>query len=382
MAEPTSTRAALRQELARRLNMDFALRIGASSTATDGGTNELIDTNRLRQANDFWNGSWLYIVNDTSGTDNDGEVRLISDFVNSTRSIAVVEPFSAAVANTDEYEIHSPWNALQMHDAINDAIDDGFPEFFDTVMDETIIHLEETMEYSLPTGTAPYYVTQVWIEEVSDKFRGTASGNATSGSGLVDDGQSWDDDKWNGMQVAIYDGTGKGQFATITDTLNNDEVRVAAWLGTGTTAPDNTSKYVIKDTLTEQYAWRRIPSLRFDQAIWPTKMYLTSRYTRSHGMNFRIQYIAKPAALSAESGTTIIPSGFVTAKAMALLHGMKVADSRSDQDRHRYLHQFWESRSEAYKLQNKWRMPKGTLWMEKDTVGDQLPSDYPFSSSE
>jgi len=379
MAEPTSTRAALRQEIARRTNMDFALRIGASSTATDGGTNELIDTNRLRQADDFWNGAWLYIVNDTSGTDNDGEVRLISDFTSDTRSIAVVEPFSAAIANTDEYEIHSPWNALQIHDAINDAIDDGFPEFFDTVMDETVVHLEDTMAYDLPTGIAPYYVTKVWIEEVSDKSRGTAS----SGSSitLVDSTQSWTNDAFNNMTVAIYDGTGKGQFATITDTTAGTTLTVAAWSGTGTTSPSTDSKYVIKDTPTEQYTWRRIPSLRFDQAYWPTKMYLTSRYTRFQGMAFRIQYIAKPAALSAESGTTIIPSGFVIAKAMALLHGMKVADSRSDQDRHRYLHQFWESRSEAYKLQNKWRMPKGTLWMEKDTVGDQLPSDYPFSSS-
>ena len=379
MAEPTSTRAALRQELARRLNMAFALRIGASSTATDGGTNELIDTNRLRQADDFWNGSWLYIVNDTSGTDNDGEVRLISDFVSNTRSIAVVEPFSAAVANTDEYEIHSPWNALQMHDAINDAIDDAFPEFFDTVIDETTIHLEDTMAYDLPTGTAPYYVTKVWMEEVSDKVRGTASGG--SSTTLGDSGQSWDDDKWNGMQVAIYDGTGKGQFATITDTSSSNTLTFSGgWLGTGTTSSTTDSKYVIKDTPTEQYSWRAIPALRFDQAYWPTKMYLTSRYTRSYGNTLRIQYIAKPPSITTEAATTIVPSGFVTAKAQAILHGMRVADSRSDQDRHRYMHQFWESRAEAYKLQNKWRMPKGTLWMEKDSVGDVVPSDYPFSS--
>ena len=380
MAEPTSTRAALRQEIARRVNMDFALRIGASSTATGGTTTTLIDTNNLKQPDDFWNGAWLYIANDASATTNDGKVRLISDFANSSGTMTFLEPLGAANASSDEYEIHSPWNALQIHDAINDAIDDAFPEFFDTVIDETVVHLEDTMAYDLPTSTAPYYVTKVWIEEVSDKFRGTASGG--SSTTLVDSGQSWDNDKWNGMQVAIYDGTGKGQFATITDTSSNNTLTVSAWLGTGTTSPSTDSKYVIKDTPTEQYAWRRIPSLRFDQAIWTTKMYLTSRYTRSHGMNFRIQYIAKPAALSAESGTTIIPSGFVTAKAMALLHGMKVADSRSDQDRHRYLHQFWESRSEAYKLQNKWRMPKGTLWMEKDAQGDQLPSDYPFSSSE
>ena len=376
MAEPTSTRAALRQELARRLNMAFALRIGASSTATAGGTNELIDTNRLRQVDDFWNGSWLYIVNDTSGADNDGAVRLISDFVSSTRSIAVVEPFSAAVANTDEYEIHSPWNALQIHDAINDAIDDAFPEFFDTVVDETTIILEDTLEYSLPTTTTPYYVLGMWLEQVEDKFRGTASGG--SSTTLVDSGQSWDNDKWNGMQVAIYDGTGKGQFATITDTSSSNTLTVAAWLGTGTTSPSTDSKYVIKDTPTEQYSWRRIPALRFDQAYWPTKMYLTSRYTTAYGRAFRIQYIAKPPSITTEAATTIVPSGFVTAKAQAILHGMRVADSRSDQDRHRYMHQFWESRAEAYKLQNKWRMPKGTLWMESDAAGNELPEEYPF----
>jgi len=379
MAEPTSTRAALRQELARRLNMAFALRIGASSTATDGGTNELIDTNRLRQVDDFWNGSWLYIVNDTSGTDNDGAVRLISDFVSSTRSIAVVEPFSAAVANTDEYEIHSPWNALQIHDAINDAIDDAFPEFFDTVVDETTIILEDTLEYSLPTTTTPYYVLGMWLEQVEDKFRGTASGG--SSTTLVDSGQSWDNDKWNGMQVAIYDGTGKGQFATITDTSSSNTLTVAAWLGTGTTSPSTDSKYVIKDTLTEQHDWYRITAARFDQTYWPTKVYLTSNYSSALGRALRVQYIAKPASVTTEAGTTIVPSGFVVAKSQALLHGMRVADSRSDQDRHRYMHQFWESRAEAYKLQNKWRMPKGTLWIEDETAGDPVSSDYPFSAS-
>ena len=173
MAEPTSTRAALRQEIARRVNMDFALRIGASSTATGGTTTTLIDTNNLKQPDDFWNGAWLYIANDASATTNDGKVRLISDFANSSGTMTFLEPLGAANASSDEYEIHSPWNALQIHDAINDAIDDGFPEFFDTVIDETVVHLEDTMAYDLPTGIAPYYVTKVWIEEVSDKFRGT-----------------------------------------------------------------------------------------------------------------------------------------------------------------------------------------------------------------
>jgi hypothetical protein len=234
------------------------------------------------------------------------------------------------------------------------------------------------MDYDLPTTTVPYFVTKIWMEESNDKFRGTASsGSSTT---LVDSGQSWANDKWNGMQVAIYDGTGKGQFATITDTSSSTTLTVAAWLGTGTTSPSTDSKYVIKDTPTQQQVWRRIPSARFDQSYWPTKIYLTARYTHSYGMSLRLQYLAKPGSLSTEAATTIIPAGFILAKSQALLHGMRVSDSRSDQDRHRYMHQFWESRAEAYKLQNKWRMPKSTLWMEQDVVGDHLPEDYPFSS--
>jgi hypothetical protein len=183
------------------------------------------------------------------------------------------------------------------------------------------------------------------------------------------------------MQVAIYDGTGKGQFATITDTSSSNTLTVAAWLGTGTTSPSTDSKYVIKDTLTEQHDWYRITAARFDQTYWPTKVYLTSNYSSALGRALRVQYIAKPASVTTEAGTTIVPSGFVVAKSQALLHGMRVADSRSDQDRHRYMHQFWESRAEAYKLQNKWRMPKGTLWIEEETAGNQVPSDYPFRAS-
>jgi len=385
--EPTRSQFALRQELARRLNMDFALRIGAYGTATGGGSakRNLIDTALLTQPDDFWNGSWLYIWNPIRGTNAD-TVRLITDFDQGNGAVEFLEPLDAQVASGDTYEIHSPWSALQMHDAINDAIDDAFPEFFDVVTDETVILQEDKLEYSLPyesrtirADAYPYYVTQIWLEEASDKFRGTASGG--SSTTLVDSGQSWDNDKWNGMQVAIYDGTGKGQFATITDTSSSNTLTVAAWLGTGTTSPSTDSKYVIKDTLTEQHDWYRITAARFDQTYWPTKVYLTSNYSSALGRALRVQYIAKPASVTTEAGTTIVPSGFVVAKSQALLHGMRVADSRSDQDRHRYMHQFWESRAEAYKLQNKWRMPKGTLWIEEETAGNQVPSDYPFRAS-
>ena len=353
--------------------------IGTSEGAAGGTT--FIST-KLTQPNDFWNGSWIYMVDDISDGPNTGAVRLISDFANSTGTLTFLEGFPAVTTAEDQIEIHAPWNALQMHDAINDAIDDGFPEFFDTVVDETTIIQEDTLEYSLPTTTTPYYVLAMWLEQAEDKVRGTASVDPSgSVTQLIDTSKSWDADEWNDMTVAIYDGTGAGQYAVITDTSPPDTLRIAAWLGTGTSSPDATSKYVIKDTPTEQYDWYRITAARFDQTYWPTKVYLTSNYSSALGRALRVQYIAKPASVTTEAGTTIVPSGFVVAKSQALLHGMRVADSRSDQDRHRYMHQFWESRAEAYKLQNKWRMPKGTLWIEDETAGDPVSSDYPFSAS-
>ena len=353
--------------------------IGTSEGAAGGTT--FIST-KLTQPNDFWNGSWIYMVDDISDGPNTGAVRLISDFANSTGTLTFLEGFPAVTTAEDQIEIHAPWNALQMHDAINDAIDDGFPEFFDTVVDETTIIQEDTLEYSLPTTTTPYYVLAMWLEQAEDKVRGTASVDPSgSVTQLIDTSKSWDADEWNDMTVAIYDGTGAGQYAVITDTSPPDTLRIAAWLGTGTSSPDATSKYVIKDTPTEQYDWYRITAARFDQTYWPTKVYLTSNYSSALGRALRVQYIAKPASVTTEAGTTIVPSGFVVAKSQALLHGMRVADSRSDQDRHRYMHQFWESRAEAYKLQNKWRMPKGTLWIEEETAGNQVPSDYPFRAS-
>ena len=47
------------------------------------------------------------------------------------------------------------------------------------------------------------------------------------------------------------------------------------------------------------------------------------------------------------------------------------------QYRHRYLQQMYESMAEVYKLQNKFRLPKSTMWIEQETVVD-TPLEYPF----
>ena len=373
-----ATRATIRREIARRLNMDFALRIGESATATGGTTTTLIDTAMLDQADDYWNGDWLYVVNDADASTNDGKIRLITDFTQSSSTLTFLEALGASSASSDTFEIHSGWNAAQIHSAVNAAIEDGFPEFFDMNIDESIVLTRDTLEYTLPTSTAPYFMNRMWIEQPEEKTKGTASGG--SSTTLVDSSQSWTNDEWNSMTVAIYHGTGKGQHAVITDG-NSTTLTVAAWLGTGTTSPDSTSKYVIKDTTRELRDHYRITAARFDKVYYPTKLYLTSRYTGFEGYGLRLQYVSKPSALTAESSSTDMPQEFIVRKALALLYAQRIADSRVDSDRFRYLQQYYDTLAEAYRQQNKWRMPSATMWTEAETIADLLPSDYPFSGS-
>ena len=371
-----TSRAALRREISRRLNSEFALRVGNSSTATGGTTTTIIDTNALKQPDDFWNGAWLYIADDASASTNDDKVRLITDFTQSSSTATFLEPLSVANASSDVYEIHSGWNAHQIHEAINAAIDDGFPEFFDMAMDDSIVITRDTLEYTLPTATPPYFVNRLWIEQPEEKVQGTASGG--SSTTLVDSTQSWTNDEWNGMTVAIYHGTGKGQHAVITDSTSTT-LTVAAWLGTGTTSPSTDSKYVIKDTTRELRDHFRITAARFDKVFYPTTMYLTTRYTRFEGYALRLQYVAQPSALTTEAATTDVPKEFVIRKALAILYSQRIADTRVDSDRYRYLQQYYDTQAEAYRQQNKWRLPASTMWTELEVATDLMPSDYPFS---
>lgn len=363
MAEPTVTRSDLRHELCRRLGMEFFQRVGTSGTSTaTGSTTTLVDTTRLKQANDVWNGSYLYL---TSA----GSVRLINDFANSSSTITWLPALGSASGSGTTYEIHSGFTADQIHDAINSAIEDGFPEFFEVTTDETTALTADTLEYSLP-GT-PYYVLSMWLESVNEKDKGTVSSHQSTTT-LTDSTKSWTTDAFANMQVAIYDGTGKGQNRTI-----SGNSATALTVPTWTTNTDSTSKYVIKDITEEVADWHRVVAARFDQTFWPATTYLTSRYSAHAGHSLRVVYVAKPARLTTDSGTTVIPREYIIRKALAYLHASRIGDSRTDTARHRYLQQMYESMAEVYKLQNKFRLPKSTMWIEQETVVD-TPAEYPF----
>src|SRR5688572_12214878 len=146
MSEPTKTLQQLRRLIARELEMPFFKKYSAGFLDADAGgsTSTLIDS-VLTQKDKYWNGAWLYRVASQ-------EASLITNFTASDNKLFLEVPITT-IADGDDYEIHSIWNAYDIHDAINAAIRDSRRVFFETITDETVIVEEDQLEYSISSLT-------------------------------------------------------------------------------------------------------------------------------------------------------------------------------------------------------------------------------------
>jgi len=99
----TKTRKQLRDLI--REEIHDIIRIGGN--ATGGSIITLTDTVNLTQADDYWNGQWLHIINtyDAINPAPQGESRKIADFDNVTATLTVEKAFSAAIDEFDLYII-------------------------------------------------------------------------------------------------------------------------------------------------------------------------------------------------------------------------------------------------------------------------------------
>src|SRR3990167_222425 len=359
MAEPTRSRAQLRRELARRMGMVFRRRAGESSTLTSGtSTTAARDSAKLLQADDFWNGHWFYNVTRDA-------VRLITDFA-TTNDEATLEYGITGQVSGDTYEIHSLFNADDLHGALNIAIRDGFPAFFDYLSDESLVLTKDTLEYALSgMGTAPYRIKQIFIESAVSVQRGTAtSGGAATLTdtrligNLGEVTSSW--------KISIFAGTGKGQLRSVSSVVDATGVITVsvAW----TTAPDSTSQYALWDPTVQYQPWRRVTVARFDAKEWPNILYLGRIYPEWYGMRLRFKYTGRPATLSAEADTTLLPEEYIMERALAYLYSLGMDDNRLDRARYSELYQTHYATATQLKREKAWREPDGTFWQEEQYI--------------
>ncbi len=333
MAEETSTRTVLRRKICKELRMPFFRRVGSSSTANSSSTTSRISDNKLTQPEGTWAGSWFYSVTH----DEQSYIRSFTandDMLHLERVLAN-DPIS------DTYEIHTVWNASEVHDAINEAIRLGRRTFPETVTDETIVLKEEVMTYSV-TGLSklPYIINKIWVENIQNAQRGAVV-SSTNTSITLDAVPS---DLTTTWRVSIYAGTGAGQSRQATSTPTGNTFSVSTW----TTNPDSTSKYVLFNQAEELTTWRPFNDFHQDTEEFPDTIYLNKLYTSYYGMRLRIEMLAVSQELTTEAGTTNVPSEYIKAKACSILHGQAMSNTKADKDMHYAEYKRYGEEADAY----------------------------------
>lgn len=372
MARPTTTRTDLRRMIARQLGMPFSKRNSSGYSTLTGALASYVTDTKLRQARaNYWAGQWLYMV----ALD---EARMI---VQSTTlgQLVLESPLSSAPSVGDSYEIHSVFGAYEIHDAINRAIVASYPSFYDTTEDTSLIVCEDKMSYDLSSISPTIgIVHEVAIERPVTRMWGTVT--STSYDGVNDlltiyledtvDLSDVDSDWW----ISIYDGAGRGVAYQCTGLVNNT---LKCVMVTATSDPglDTTSDYLLWNAEDQQLDWYRTKEVHFDAKENPSTLRLYSPIYAYRGSRIRIKYSTAPSSLTAETSTTVVPSGYVIPMAISLLALSRVGDNRIDRQRYAALQELYAKEAELFKMRNFFRYPDIELWMEGDDIPDEYISD-------
>ena len=348
MSEPTITLAEIRRELCSELKMPFARRYGDGFLTADSGTTKSLVDSELTQKDNFWNNSWVYRVASQ-------EAALITKFTASDNTLQL-ETAVTAFAAANEYEIHTLWNAYEIHRAINEAIRGARRVFPDSVTDETLIIEEDKRAYSLTGLTqAPWYIHRVWLEQPQTIRRGAVQ-SATSTTLVVENSGILTDVDTN-WKVSIYDGTGKGQIRSVSS-VASATITVTAW----TTTPDSTSKYALWNPSEETYDWYPFDAVRASSKEFPSLLYFSYRPVDFVGLRIRLEYTAYAAELSAEADTTVIPLEYLKPATLALLHGQRIKDTKSDRDMHFGEYKRMDEKANEYMIRNAPHKNDSIIW--------------------
>lgn len=366
MSEPTITLTALRRAIAKELEMPFFKRYKNGFLDADSGTTvELVDAD-LTQKDKFWNGAWVYRVASQ-------EASLITNFTTLDNKLVLEVPVTAFVSG-DDYEIHSLWNAYDIHDAINRAIRDVRRTFFETVTDETLIVEEDKLIYSLSSLVkTPHIIQKIWLEQPTSVKRGVVVSATSTTVTLTASELAGVTNTW---KISIYAGTGSGQIRSITS-VAGAEATVPTW----TTIPNGTSKFTLWNPTQQTNDWRPWTAVRYDSTKeFPDYLYFSRRPVDFQGLRIRLEYVALPAELSAEADTTVIPDSYLIPAVIAILHSRKIKDTKVDRDLHFAENKRYNDMAKEWMIQNAPHRPDSNL-LDQAYTGYQPSADNPLNWS-
>jgi hypothetical protein len=322
------TRKQLRHSIGIRTQQPFfrSLKVDGTDLTSDGGATSttLLDASHLTHADDYWNGEYLYIPSTE-------EVRQISDFTQGNGTLTFLEPMAAAPSAVT-YELWSQFTPYEIHAAINQALRDAWPFFFENNMGTVVFQANAGTSYRLSTNLQVYttgvldtlmprVVTGVELEDIATSVTGTAT--AGGASTLTDTNKNFTNlGVTTAWEIRIYDGTGKGQRRTI-DTVAATVITVSDAWGT---QPDTTSKYTLVDVSDETHGWQFITQWSVDRPDNPQYLRIGAHSYGYEGYLMRVHYAREFQSLTAEADATTCPQEYVELAALARLYLIKMTN--------------------------------------------------------
>jgi hypothetical protein len=299
----------------------------------------------------YWKSYWAYISDTTDEAAPEGEEAMVTAFTARTTTLSLAPALTAAVGAGDTYELRRFWSATAIHAAIDHALEEAAVQFPNDSEDETVVIQEDVLDYTIPSTIDYVYSVSLLNHEVL--YRSTATAGAALS--LTDSTQAWTVNALAGMEVAVYSGTGAGQYRTISSNTATALTVSVAWV----TNPDSTSKYLVKDLTDEVPIVTRLTNyidiggkLHFRQLL-------------DEGQRLRIAYRPLHVTLATDAATTTLPKTYVVYRAaqeLLLMSPAVMPDANVKQAL--ALHDRLEPLVLRYITMNK-RNPRASTWLNR-----------------
>lgn len=198
----TTTRKALRQQLAQYIEgPDFVEHTTTSAGDTAGTT--MVDTSLqdLTEDNNGIGFGWIAV---TSGTE-DGNIRRVNAYTDSSTTITVSRAWSARVASGVTYEYHK-LNPVAKNNAINRAIENLYPALYLPLIDETLAVDNILLNHDFETYSGGEFTNWTQSGSPTRTQETTIVRHSTSSAKLVDSGAAY---LYQAPTININEVTGK-----------------------------------------------------------------------------------------------------------------------------------------------------------------------------
>jgi hypothetical protein len=313
--------------------------VGVEGSADTGSTATKIIDAALAQKDKYWNGNFLYWIDTQTSS-------YINAFTANDHSLLLEKSVGETPTAGDKYEIHSIWNAEDIHDSINRAIKSSRQSFFISHVDENKCRAEDIQQYDISgLSVVPWILNKIYQEVPRNPIRFVAASaaatsiTAPAGVDLTSVVAGW--------IVTVYDGTGAGQVKTVSAVAGQQiSTGVVAW----TTTPDTTSKVMVFDP--NLSSWYPMHNFHTDALEYPQYVRFSNRRPDYDGGRFRFEYLGVSSALSTEASTTSIPEEYLVNKVCSILHGQVLNGTKADKEAHYAEFKRYQEEADAFLIRN------------------------------